>query len=198
MVAHMAVKEPVFPFNRFPGSDIILGPEMRSTGEVMGLDYDFGRAFAKAKMAASQHLPVDGYVFLSVKDSDKDAATHIARRLTDLGFKILCTPGTHVMLMYGGIHSEPLKKIAMGRPNILDYLKDGTVALVINTPSGKGPKTDEAKIRREAILRNVPVITTLSGASAAVRGMEAIRSGDWTVRPLQEYICAPEGLSARG
>ncbi len=187
LVTHMAVKEPVFPFQRFPGSDIILGPEMRSTGEVMGMDFDFGRAFAKAKMAASQGLPKEGTVFVSVKDADKDAAAWIARRLTDLGFTVLSTRGTARTLTEAGVLVTTVKKIAEGRPNLLDYLKDGKIALVINTPSGKGPKTDEAKIRREAVLRNVPVITTLSGASAAIRGIEAILSGDWEVRALQDY-----------
>jgi carbamoyl-phosphate synthase large subunit len=187
MIAHIAVKEPVFPFNRFPGSDIILGPEMRSTGEVMGLDFEFGRAFAKAKMASGQSLPREGAVFLSVKNEDKVAATFIARRLASLGYRILCTRGTHATLAEAGVEAFAIKKIAEGRPNVLDYLKDGKVALVINTPSGKGPKTDEAKIRRETVQRNVPVITTLSGAAAAVRGMEAILSGDWEVRALQDY-----------
>ncbi len=187
MITHIALKEPVFPFNRFPGSDIILGPEMRSTGEVMGLDYDFGRAFAKAKMASGQSLPRVGAVFLSVKDTDKEAACFIARRIAELGYRLLATKGTAEVLTRAGVPVTTVKKIADGRPNILDLLKDRKVALVINTPSGKGPKTDEAKIRRETILRNVPVITTLSGASAAVRGIEAILSGDWEVRPLQDY-----------
>jgi len=187
-VSHVAVKEPVFPFTRFPGSDIILGPEMRSTGEVMGIDTDFGRAYAKAKMGASQALPTSGNVFLSVKDSDKHVATFIARRLTQLGFTLFSTRGTWRVLDEAGIPVTLVKKIAEGRPNVLDYLKDDKIALVINTPSGKGPKTDEAKIRRETVLRNVPVITTLSGASAAVRGMEAIQSGDWGVKALQDYF----------
>ncbi|MHC4858475.1 MAG: carbamoyl-phosphate synthase large subunit [Planctomycetota bacterium] len=187
LVTHMSVKEPVFPFSRFPGSDIILGPEMRSTGEVMGLDVDFGLAFAKAKMAASQSLPRTGAVFLSVKDPDKVSATHIGRHLADLGFEILCTRGTHRVLADAGIPATPVKKIMEGRPNVIDYLKDGRIALVINTPSGKGSKTDGAMIRRETVLRNVPVITTISGASAAVRGLEAILAGDWGVRALQDY-----------
>jgi carbamoyl-phosphate synthase large subunit len=187
LIAHMSVKEPVFPFSRFPGSDIILGPEMRSTGEVMGLDMDFGRAFAKAKMAAGQSLPREGAVFLSVKDADKPAACHVARHLVALGFEILTSRGTHAVLAKAGIPATSVKKIAEGRPNVLDHLKDGKIALVINTPSGKGPKTDEAEIRRETISRNVPVITTISGASAAVRGLEAILGGDWGVRALQDY-----------
>jgi carbamoyl-phosphate synthase large subunit len=186
-IQHIAVKEPVFPFNRFAGSDIILGPEMRSTGEVMGVDFDFGRAFAKAKMAAYQGLPRKGTVFLSVKEADKPVVVHIARRIADLGFTILCTRGTQRTLAEAGIPVERLKKIQEGRPNVLDYLKDGKIDLVINTPSGKGPKTDEAKIRRETVQRNVPVITTLSGASAAVRGLEALIGGDWDVRALQDY-----------
>jgi carbamoyl-phosphate synthase large subunit len=187
LVTHMAVKEPVFPFNRFPGSDIILGPEMRSTGEVMGIDFDFGHAFAKAKMGAGQSLPVAGAIILSVKDADKEAAVWLARNLVDLGFTILSTAGTWRALEEAGVPAEAVKKIAEGRPNLLDFLKDGRIALVVNTPSGKGPRTDEARIRREAILRNVPVITTLSGAAAAVRGIEAMMAGDWEVRALQDY-----------
>ena len=188
MITHIAVKEPVFPFTRFPGSDIILGPEMKSTGEVMGIDSGFGVAFAKAKIAAGQRLPVEGIVFLSVKDSDKPVAVHIARRLVALGFTVLSTRGTHDVLEEAGVAAQRVKKIVEGRPNILDLLKDGKIDLVINTPSGKGPKTDEAKIRRETVLRNVPVITTLSGAAAAVRGMEALAAGDWQVRALQDYF----------
>jgi len=186
-ISHIAVKEPVFPFNRFTGSDIILGPEMRSTGEVMGVDFDFGRAFAKAKMAAYAGLPKEGSVFLSVKDADKLVAVHIARRLAAMGFTLLSTRGTCRVLTDAGIPVTRVKKIKEGRPNVLDHLKDGRIALVINTPSGKGPKTDEAKIRRETVLRNVPVITTLSGASAAVRGIEALIGGTWEVRALQDY-----------
>ena len=153
----------------------------------MGLDLDFGRAFAKAKMAAGQSLPLEGTVFLSVKEADKPAATHIARRLAALGFELISSRGTQRVLAEAGVPATPVKKIVEGRPNVLDYLKDGKICLVINTPSGKGPKTDEAKIRRETVLRNVPVITTISGASAAVRGMEAILDGTWSVRALQDY-----------
>jgi carbamoyl-phosphate synthase large subunit len=146
-----------------------------------------GRAFAKAKMAASQGLPREGLVFLSVKDADKPSATHIARWLVSMGFGIVATRGTHEVLCADDIPSERVKKIVEGRPNVLDLLKDGKIGLVINTPSGRGPKTDEAKIRRETVLRNIPVITTISGASAAVRGMEALLEGDWEVRALQDY-----------
>ncbi len=193
LVPHLSVKEPVFPFSRFPGTDIILGPEMRSTGEVMGIDFEFGTAFAKAMLAASQDLPREGMVFVSVKDADKEAATYIARRLRGLGYGILASRGTRKALERAGIPAEPVKKIAEGRPNVLDYLKNGEVVLVINTPSGRGPKTDEAKIRRETILRNVPVITTLSGASAAVRGLESLFRGDWEVRALQDYHGVRQG-----
>ena len=146
---------------------------------------DWGIKHCRRKDGSSVHA-VDGF-FLSVKESDKPVAVHIARRLVALGFTILSSRGTHRVLEAAGIPAEMVKKIQEGRPNVLDWLKDDRIALVINTPSGKGPKTDEAKIRRETITRNVPVITTLSGASAAVRGMEALIGGQWDVRALQDY-----------
>ncbi len=185
--AHVSVKKSVFPFIKFPGVDVILGPEMRSTGEVMGVDPDLGCAVAKAEMAASARFPLEGAVFLSVRDRDKPPAVFLARKLATLGFKIWATSGTHAVLRRNGIASEPVLKIAEGRPNVGDRLLSGEIHLVINTPSGRGPATDEAKIRTLAIGRGIPVITTMAGASAAVKGVEALRRRGLQVRALQDY-----------
>ncbi|MCW8133475.1 MAG: carbamoyl-phosphate synthase large subunit [Planctomycetota bacterium] len=183
---HISVKESVFPFNKFLGNDTVLGPEMKSTGEVMGLDDDFGRAFAKAQMAAGQTLPMTGKVFITVNDEDKRAAVSIAKRLAQLGYTILSTGGTHKILTRHGIKADRLKKISEGRPNILDLAKNNEVAFVINTPTGKGHHTDEAKIRSLMVARNIPCITTIAGADAAVTGIESMKNG-WTVKALQDY-----------
>ena len=188
-VSHIAVKKSVFPFNRFPGSDIILGPEMKSTGEVMGIDDDFGSAFAKAHMAASQDLPLDGKVFLSVVDRDKKYIATIARDLKALGFGLVATPGTKKQLDASGIEGvEVVQKIAAGSPNILDLLDTGDVKLVINTPSGRGRHLDEAKIREHTITLNIPCITTIPAARAAVSGIRALKSKPLRVRALQDYF----------
>ena len=186
---HISVKEPVFPFNRFPGVDIILGPEMRSTGEVMGIDYDLGIAFAKAKIAAYQRLPRDGAIFLSVKDTDKRQAIDLGRRLVKLGYELLTTSGTHTVLRRSGVASTLVHKVAEGlRPNVLDVVKNRKVKLIINTPSGRGARTDEGRIRAAAVLLNIPVITTMSGAAAATLALEALHRADFTVVPIQEYL----------
>ena len=188
-VSHIAVKKSVFPFNRFPGTDIILGPEMKSTGEVMGIDDDFGSAFAKAHMAASQDLPLDGKVFLSVVDRDKKYIATIARDLKALGFGLVATPGTKQQLDASGIEGvEEVRKIAAGSPNILDLLDTGAVKLVINTPSGRGRHLDEAKIREHTITLNIPCITTIPAARAAVSGIRALKSKPLRVRALQDYF----------
>ncbi len=186
-VSHIAVKEAVFPFIRFPGVDIILGPEMRSTGEVMGISDNFGSAFAKAQMGAGLSLPLEGTVFVSVADQNKPAVVRIAVRLKRLGFRLVATRGTAKFLRKNGIEVEGVKKIAEGRPNIEDYIKNGEIDLIINTPIGKGPKFDEYKIRRQAIIHQVPIITTIPGALAAVDGVEAMKKGGLAVRSLQEY-----------
>ncbi len=185
--SHYCVKEPVFPFAKFRGADIILGPEMRSTGEVMGIDADFGVAFAKAMTAAGQDLPKEGKVFLSVRDSDKRGIAHLGRRIVDLGFNLIATQGTHDALARGGVASTMIHKIGRGRPDILDALKNGEIALVINTPVGKGAHTDEGRIREEAVSKNVPVVTTISGAAAVVLAIGAVRKREPGVRSLQEY-----------
>jgi carbamoyl-phosphate synthase large subunit len=195
-LSHTAVKQPVFPFNKFPGCDIILGPEMRSTGEVMGLDFDLGRAFAKAHDATGHKLPEEGLVFVSVKDADKREIVAIAQRLDHIGLKILSTHGTWKILERMGIPAIRARKVAEGRPNITDYLKNREVVLVINTPSGKGPRTDEAKIRGLAVSQGIPCITTLAGAAAAVSAIEARKRKSMGVAALQDYH-AGEGRSDR-
>ncbi len=185
--AHSAVKMPVFPFSKFPGCDIILGPEMKSTGEAMGLDANIGRAFAKAHEACSNRLPLEGHVFISVKDADKREIVSIAQRVDNLGLKILSTQGTWKILERMGIPATRVRKIAEGRPNIADYLKNREVQLVINTPSGKGPRTDEAKIRGIAVAQGIPCITTLAGAAAMISAIEAKKRRTMTVHALQDY-----------
>ena len=197
-VKHFSVKKPVFPFNKFPGTDIILGPEMRSTGEVMGIDEDLGQALLKAQLAASQKLPATGRIFVSVKDSDKREIVSIAKRFESQGFTIVATRGTHKVLVRNGIAAELVNKIKEGRPNVLDLLKNREIALVVNTPSGKGPRTDEATIRSVAVHADIPCITTIAGATAAASAIEAQKRQGITVRALQEYFPATEpGLLSR-
>jgi len=185
---HVSVKEVVFPFNKFPGVDIILGPEMRSTGEVMGIDADFPHAFAKSQIAAGTVLPVSGNVYVSVRNEDKEAIVPIAKSFSEMGFQILATGGTHEALGRHGIAATRISKLAEGRPNIADYIKNGRVQLIINTPTKKGPATDEGKIRAMAVSNKVPIVTTITGASAAARAIKAIQSGGWGVKPLQAYF----------
>jgi len=184
----VAVKESVFPFIRFPGVDAILGPEMRSTGEVMGLDYTFGSAYAKSQIAAGQNLPIKGNVFISVKNQDKRNIVFIAKKLADLGFTISATSGTAEALKSNDIDVEVLPKLHEGRPNVIDIMKDGKISLIINTPSGKTTKEDEIKIRSCAILYNIPLVTTVSGAQATVNGIEnIIKHPKVSVQSIQEY-----------
>jgi carbamoyl-phosphate synthase large subunit len=190
VVSHVSVKQPVFPFNRFPGVDTVLGPEMKSTGEVMGIDHTFGGAFARALLGAGVDLPDRGTVFLSVRRADRQAVKMLGRRLSQLGFRLVATEGTGAALREEGLEVETLRKIREGRPNALDLLKDGRIDFVVNTPSGKGARTDEGRIRAFTVTRGIPCITTLSGASAAVRGIEARRKGGLEVRALQDYFPA--------
>jgi carbamoyl-phosphate synthase large subunit len=184
----VAVKESVFPFIRFPGVDAILGPEMKSTGEVMGIDATFSAAYAKSQIAAGQRLPVKGNVFISVKNQDKRNIVFVAKKLADIGFKVMATSGTADALRNNDIDVLVLPKLSEARPNIIDFIKDGKVSLIINTPSGKATKEDEMKIRSHAILYNVPLITTISGAQASVNGIEnLIKKPKLAVRSLQEY-----------
>ena len=184
---HFAIKESVFPFNRFPGSPIVLTPEMRSTGEVMGQDEDFGIAFAKTQMAAKPALPLEGSVFISVKDADKEQALTIARGLAELGFTLYSTEGTATFLQKSGLKVETVLRISEGRPNVADLIKNGKINLVVNTPLGLIPRRDENGIRAEAVLAGVPVITTLGSAFAALDGIRSLREKDFSVKTLQEY-----------
>ncbi|MFZ9837414.1 MAG: carbamoyl-phosphate synthase large subunit [Opitutaceae bacterium] len=184
---HWCVKEAVFPFVRFPGATIALGPEMRSTGEVMGLDEDLGVAFAKAQAAAKPGLPTSGNVFLSVKDADKPRAIGLARELAALGFTIHSTGGTAKALTEAGVAVRKIAKIQEGRPTAIDLIKNGEIQLVINTPAGMIPRRDENSIRAAALARNVCIMTTLTGAAAAVQGIRALREKHVGVRPIQRY-----------
>ncbi|HVS35577.1 MAG TPA: carbamoyl-phosphate synthase large subunit, partial [Gemmataceae bacterium] len=165
---HFSVKESVFPFNKFPGVDILLGPEMRSTGEVMGIDDGFPMAFAKSQMAANSALPLSGLIFISVADRDKPEAAAIGQALTEMGYRIVSTRGTAAALRSAGVAVQEVPKIQEGRPNLLDRMKNDEIALVINTPSGKGTRTDESKIRAAAVANGVTCITTIAAAHAAV------------------------------
>ena len=185
---HIAVKEAVFPFARFPGSDIILGPEMKSTGEVMGIDRGFGRAFAKSQVAGGTVLPNAGTVFVSVKDSDKPALVEIASTLQSIGFGLMATAGTAEALKAAGIESHRVKKVLEGRPHIVDNMLSGHVDLVINTTEGAQAIRDSFSLRHTALTHNIPYYTTVEGARAAVRAIEALREGHLEVTPLQTYL----------
>ncbi|MBN2120251.1 MAG: carbamoyl-phosphate synthase large subunit [Candidatus Omnitrophica bacterium] len=184
---YTCVKESVFPFNRFSGVDIMLGPEMKSTGEVMGIAEDFANAYLKSQIAASQSLPKEGAVFISVKNSDKRSMIFIAKKLKELNFEILATQGTAKALRNNGIEARSLPRISEGRPNILDYIKDKKVHLIINTPSGRIPRQDEIKIRSEAVRFGISCITTISGAQTSVSAIEVLRKDIITVKSIQEY-----------
>jgi carbamoyl-phosphate synthase large subunit len=187
LIPHYGVKEAVFPFTMFPEVDPLLGPEMRSTGEVLGMDNSFGRAYYKALEAAQQRLPLDGTVLITVSDKDKNEVLNIAKRFEELGFVIRATRGTCSFLTRNGIRAEPIDKIHEGRPNIADAIKNKQIQLVINTPSGKLSKHEDAYIRQAAIKYKVPYITTIAAAVAAARGIEAFRRQQSGVKSLQEY-----------
>ncbi|NLI83747.1 MAG: carbamoyl-phosphate synthase large subunit [Deltaproteobacteria bacterium] len=186
-IPHFGVKEAVFPFNMFPEVDPVLGPEMRSTGEVLGMASSFGKAFYKAQEAAMQRLPLEGTVLITVSDSEKQPALQVAGRFDSLGFGIRATRGTCQFLNENGVAAKPIDKMHEGRPNIVDAIKNGEIQLVINTPSGKLSKHDDSYIRKAAIMYKVPYITTISAAIAAARGIEAYRRGGDSVKSLQEY-----------
>jgi len=185
---HVAVKEAVFPFARFPGVDVILGPEMRSTGEVMGLDLDFGRAFAKSQLASGVDLPLEGTAFVSVRDRDKDAIADVARRLIGAGFKIIATRGTAEHLHQAGLEVEVVKKVLEGRPHVVDVMKNGRVDLVINTTEGMQAIADSYQLRRVALLSAIPYYTTVAGAEAAIEAITALKCGSLEVATLQSYF----------
>ncbi len=185
---HVAVKEAVFPFARFPGVDTVLGPEMRSTGEVMGVSEDFGMAFAKAQIAAGQNLPREGTVFFSLRPRDKTpAALGAALEFADMGFDIVATEGTAIWLTENGIECDRINKVREGRPHVVDAIINGQVGLVINTPSGKHPRRDEIAIRSTSWARRVPIITTVPGAIAAARAVRRLSDAEFSVKTLQEY-----------
>jgi len=184
---HVTVKEAVFPFNRFPGVDVILGPEMRSTGEVMGIDTDFASAFLKSQLAAGVVLPTSGKVFLSVKDVDKSLTLDVAKKLLELGFKILSTSGTAAFLSDNGLAVEKVNKVMEGRPNIVDLMKNGDISLVINTTEGAQALQDSYDIRHTALVMKTPYSTTIAGARATAMAIEKIKTGTLEVKPLQSY-----------
>ncbi|MGK9170292.1 carbamoyl-phosphate synthase large subunit [Inquilinus limosus] len=185
---YTAVKEAVFPFNRFPGVDVILGPEMKSTGEVMGLDRDFGRAFAKSQLGANQKVPLSGTVFISVKDRDKPAILPIARRIAELGFEILASTGTAKALEQGGLKVRRINKVMEGQPHIVDAILNGEVQLVFNTTDGAQTVRDSFGLRRAALVNNIPYSTTVAGARATVEAIAALKAGALEVAPLQSYL----------
>ena len=184
---YWAVKESVFPFNKFHGQDILLSPEMRSTGEVMGLDADLGVAYAKSQMAANSALPLKGSVFLSVSDAHKAHAAEVAKQFADLGFELIATNGTAAVIEKAGLKVRRINKLAEGRPNVIDALKNKEIQLVINTPAGQSPRADEIKIRTTAVYTGTPIMTTLSGAKAAALGIAALKKSGYAVRTVQEY-----------
>ncbi len=184
---YWAVKESVFPFNRFHGQDILLSPEMRSTGEVIGLDPDLGIAYAKSQMAAGGPLPMSGRVFISVSDAHKKEVAAVARQFVDLGFSVIATSGTAAVLEAAGLKVERVAKLSEGRPNAVDLLKNREIQLVINTPAGQTPRADEVRIRTTAVYTGTPIMTTLSGAKAAALGIAALRKSGYSVKTLQEY-----------
>jgi carbamoyl-phosphate synthase large subunit len=184
---HLSVKESVFPFNRFPGVDILLGPEMRSTGEVMGIDKTFGLAFMKSQLAAGQRLPLSGTVFVSVRDHDKEAIVPAAKTLAELGFKIIATRGTAEHLSSHGVQAQVVNKVYEGRPNVIDQIKNREVQLIINTPSGKKTKRDSLSLRQNTLLYGIPYTTTVAGAKAMAQAIRELTSRGLDVWCLQEH-----------
>jgi carbamoyl-phosphate synthase large subunit len=184
----ISVKKPVLPFGRFPGEDALLGPEMKSTGEVMGRDLDFGRALAKAHLGAGETLPLSGNVLISVRDDDKRAITFMAKKLAELGYGLLATRGTARFLGRNGVPVREVFKVFEGRPHVADLIDNGDIQLVINTPSGHDSDHDEQAIRQRAVAMGVTVVTTLAGAQVMVAGLEAVRRGPLEVTSLQECL----------
>jgi carbamoyl-phosphate synthase large subunit len=185
--AHVAVKESVFPFTKFPGTDTILGPEMRSTGEVMGIDRDFPLAFAKAQLGAGTKLPSSGKAFISVKDTDKKTALEVAKKLREEGFTIVATHGTARFFSENGVPTEGVNKVREGRPHCVDAITTGDYSLVVNTTVGSQAIKDSFSIRRAALVKDVPYFTTMAAARAAAAAIAALRRGALDVRSLQEY-----------
>ncbi|NTU42680.1 MAG: carbamoyl-phosphate synthase large subunit [Nitrospirales bacterium] len=186
-IGHVAVKEAVFPFDRFPGVDVILGPEMKSTGEVMGIDADFGLAYAKAQTATNNRIPTEGRIILSVKDKDKHATVEISRRLSEMGFQITATKGTAKYLADHGITVDVINKVTEGRPHIVDLIKNKEVSFIINTVTGTKAQKDSFSIRRSALQYGIPYTTTMAGARAVVMAIDSLRSKELSTRSIQEY-----------
>jgi len=184
---HISVKEAVFPFSRFPNVDTLLGPEMKSTGEVMGIGDSFGIAFAKAQAAAGYDLPKSGTVFISVHDDDKDKVLPVARHFIELGFNLIATSGTANFLKKNGIPANHVYKLREGRPHVVDKIKSGEIQLVVNTTLGKKTTSDSYEIRRTTLIYNIPYATTIAGANAIAEAVSALQKGDWDVKTLQEY-----------
>jgi len=186
-ISHIAVKESVFPFTKFGNADVLLGPEMRSTGEVMGIDRDFGWAFAKSQAAAGLSLPRTGIVIMSMKNGDKAGTVPIARQLQALGFSIQATRGTASYLLNHGLTVTTVNKVHEGRPHLVDHIKDHQVQMVINTVGTSSSQDDSRSIRREAVRQNIPYFTTIQGVRAAVTAIEAMQKSALTIKPLQAY-----------
>jgi carbamoyl-phosphate synthase large subunit len=184
---HVSVKEAVFPFAKFPGVDTILGPEMKSTGEVMGIDEEFGRAFAKSQAASGNPLPLSGRVFISVKDKDKPTVVEIAKRLIAQGFTIEATRGTAEFLRQQQVQVETVNKVAEGRPHIVDHMKNREIQLMINTVGDKLAQVDSYVIRRTALTQGIPYFTTIAEAKAVIRGIETGLKEKMTIKPIQAY-----------
>ncbi|HLV10348.1 MAG TPA: carbamoyl phosphate synthase large subunit, partial [Halanaerobiales bacterium] len=184
---YIAVKEVIFPFNKFLDVDITLGPEMRSTGEVMGIDETFGLAFAKSQTAIGSPLPLQGTVLITVADKDKAKVVEIAKKLSKLGFALVATEGTAKYLQKRGLELEEVYKIGEGRPDIVDYIKNGKIQFIINSPQGRGPKTDEFIMRRQSLLYKIPITTTIQGARAGVQGIDDLLKHKLSVKSIQDY-----------
>ena len=184
----IAVKKPVFPFNKFPKQKIFLSPEMRSTGEVIGFDTQLGSAYAKAEMAAGHKLPLEGVCFVSVNNSDKNKIIKIVRDLLEMNFQVIATKGTSTLLNQNGINATTIYKVGEGRPNIVDEIKNKHISIIINTPLGAQSRYDEYKIGNAAIKYKIPVITTISGAQAAVRAIRILKNNNLNYVSLQEIF----------
>jgi carbamoyl-phosphate synthase large subunit len=193
---HVCVKEAVFPFIKFPDVDTLLGPEMKSTGEVMGIDTRFGTAFAKAQIAAGMNLPRSGKVFVSVRDEDKEGVLSAVRMLHGCGFSVVATRGTASFLLGQGVPATPVLKVTEGRPHVADLIKNGEIALVINTPIGAQSKADSYYIRRASLLYSVPYFTTLAAARAVAHAISDLLADELSVRSLQEYHGSPPSASS--
>jgi carbamoyl-phosphate synthase large subunit len=186
----ISIKESVFPFTKFPGVDSLLGPEMKSTGEVMGMDYEFGKAFAKAQLGANVRMPTSGQIFVSIKEEDKPAIVEPVQKLCDAGFEIIATSGTTAFLRANGIQAIPINKVKEGRPHCVDAIKNNQIALVFNTTFGTQSIIDSFEIRRSALMHNVAYFTTVAGIQAAADGILALQRESLDVTPLQEYYPA--------